>query len=270
MFVCSSHPVCNVINIPHKAHFNIWLNCQNDTKLNQMISCFVISYYVRTRGASGSALSLSSWSEASHFPSPSEGAHRLIFYKSLNFSHFSTSANIWKGDLLRLWSVCLEPARPFWFQTKCYIIMSRAASEQGKLCRSSGRVYSCGTPRLMKAKSLYTLNLWQDPLKARALVYQFAFNITKMKWRALQRSGLFYLASNPPLPPSQPTALFLFSLFHFKCEVKVCVNICRASPPWRRTSRWFHVCMSDSLSCLSPFFPSLLNGTSLKACVHTQ
>lgn len=104
----------------------------------------------------------------------------------------------------------------------------------------------------MKVKSFYTLNLWQDPLKARALVYQFAFNITKMRWRALQRSGLFYLTSKLPL--SQPTALFLlFSLFHFKSEVKVCVNICRASPPWR-TSRWFHVCVSDSLSFLSLSF----------------
>lgn len=63
-----------------------------------------------------------------------------------------------------------------------------------------------GTLQLMKVRSLCTLNSWQDPLKARALVYQFAFNITKMRRHALQRSGVFYLASK--LPPSQPTPLF--------------------------------------------------------------
>lgn len=34
-------------------------------------------------------------------------------------------------------------------------------------------------------------------------------------------------------PPHFFFFFLLFSLFHFKCEVKVCVNICRASPPWR-------------------------------------
>lgn len=128
----------------------------------------------------------------------------------------------------------------FWFETKCYMIMSNIRTM--KVAWQLSEVCSCGTPLLMKVRRLYTLNLWQDPLKARALVYQFAFNITKLRWRALQRSGLFYLASK--LPPSHPFTLFflLSSLFHFKCEVKVCVNICRANPLEEKTSRWMHVC----------------------------
>lgn len=106
------------------------------------------------------------------------------------------------------------------------------------------------SPRWWKWEALRTLNSWQDPLKARALVYQFAFNITKMRWRALRRSGLFYLASklrahHKPL---------LFSLFHV--EVKVGVNICRASPPREEKTRLVSVC--------------LVWKTSLKACVHTE
>lgn len=119
-----------------------------------------------------------------------------------------------------------------------------------------------GTLQLMKVRSLCTLNSWQDPLKARALVYQFAFNITKMRRHALQRSGVFYLASK--LPPSQPTTLFFPlqapprppSRFHFKCEVKVYVNICRASPPWRG-NKSLDSCLNVWFFILSPAFLSL-------------
>lgn len=134
-----------------------------------------------------------------------------------------------------------------------------ATSEQGKLRRSKVRVYSCGTPPLMKVRSLYTLNLWQDPLKARALVYKFAFNITKMRWRALQRNSLFYLASKPP--PINTHRTFIFCSFFplpFQVQSKGLRKYMQSFAPLKRkqVTGFMSVCLIlYPVSCLSfPFF----------------
>lgn len=114
----------------------------------------------------------------------------------------------------------------------------------------------------MKAR----LNLWQDFLKARALVYQFDFNITKMRRRALQTTGLFYLASKPPtvsLPPPlhhNPPPLFFFFFFYFFTLTPL-LSFEVWSKGLRKHMQSFAPLkseqlvgfMSDSLSCLSPF-----------------
>lgn len=115
----------------------------------------------------------------------------------------------------------------------------------------------------MKAR----LNLWQDFLKARALVYQFDFNITKMRRRALQTSGLFYLASKPPtvsLPPPlhhNPPPLFFFFFFFYFFTLTPLLSFEVWSKGLRKHMQSFAPLkseqlvgfMSDSLSCLSPF-----------------
>lgn len=65
--------------------------------------------------------------------------------------------------------------------------------------------------------------------------------LTSQRWDDVRcRGAVCFISLQSPLPTSphhNPPHFFffflLFSLFHFKCEVKVCVNICRASPPWR-------------------------------------
>lgn len=107
------------------------------TKLNQIISRSLISSCVRQQPQVLHFECLQNTHHHAHISlsvliSFSEGAQRLIFYKSLNFLLFQTSANIWKGDWLRLWSACLEPTRPF-FDLRQNAVWLWAASEQGEL-----------------------------------------------------------------------------------------------------------------------------------------
>lgn len=70
----------------------------------------------------------------------------------------------------------------------------------------------------------------------------------------------FFSPFKPPLPPSR---------FHFKCEVKVYVNICRASPPWRG-NKSLDSCLNVWFFILSPAFLSLAFERSIPQglCTH--
>lgn len=189
-----------------------------------------------------------------------------------------------------VWEEAAPPAsRTLRLQTKRR--NERPRSRREKSAAQPGfSLRSCGTGRLMKAscrRLARAPGLWQDSLKAGALVYQFILPSQKMRGRALQRSGLFYLTSKS----SQPTPLssffylshhaLLLLLLCFKCEVKVCVNICRASFSLNVENKSSRLILYP---VVSPFFPSLLNGTAPTStttttttaaatpggCVHTE
>lgn len=223
------------------------------TKLNQIISSFMMSCLRVTKasGPSPKHTSSSRWCKplSSHLLL---NERRLIFHKSLNFLLFLN-----RRKYLERWLVTAVKRPPGASET-FLVVWDKALYECGRRQNNGScsvakwEFTHVGLLRWWKWEASTPWTRDRTPWKRRALVYQFAFNITKMRWRALQRSGLFYLASKLRAHHS-PSLLSLFPV-----EVKVGVNICRASPPWRENK--IHVCMSDSL----------VWKTSLKAYVHSE
>lgn len=177
-----------------------------------MISCFVISClacYSRLRSFTclqnthhhaheklSVFISLSLWrGTEAHFPQEPQ------FLAS-----FQTSANIWKGDWLRLWSARLEPVRPFWLETK--MLHEYEQHQNNESCAAAKWEFThVGLLRWWKRDASHTLNLWQDSLKARALAYQFFFLASQRRDDVRCGGAVCFISlrsSTPPLPPLLP------------------------------------------------------------------